>query len=300
MLSIWTGMSLAGQQTLDIFTISGRYGFPQSYDSVLTKKATEVGSMVNLVAPIKFSEHTIWYNSLNYFYFYVSNGETLAPEIANPIGIYGFLFRTGLYQKFSKGRGIQLFFAPRLMTDFNSIDGKHFQFGGMAMFEKKFRDNLTMSFGAMYNQEFFGSYLVPLINLNWQLSNRWSIAGLLPVYAKINYKVNDWFTAGISHFGLVTTYCLGDSDYKGDYIERKSIDLSLFGRFRIAGNIYIEGRAGHSLGRSYAQYEADQKVDFSLPLVGFGDDREQKNIVFKDGVIIDLRLVYNIPIPEDE
>ncbi|MBN2522027.1 MAG: hypothetical protein JXB24_02085 [Bacteroidales bacterium] len=299
-LSIYIGISAACQQTLDILTISGRYGFPRSYDSVLTKKATEVGSMLNLVAPVKFSEHTIWYNSLNYFYFNVTNGETLPPEIANPIHIHGFLLRTGLYQKFSKGRGLQLFFAPRLMSDLNNIDGKHFQYGGMAMFEKKFRDNLTMSFGAMYNHDFFGPYLVPLINLDWQLSERWSVAGLLPVYAKINYKVNDWCTAGISHFGLVTTYYLGDPDCKGDYIERKSIDLSLFGRFRIAGNIYIEGRAGHSLGRSYTQYEADQKVDFSLPLAGFGDDREQKNIVFKDGVILDLRVVYNIPIPEDK
>ncbi len=299
-LGICVGVSLTGQQTLDILTISGRYGSPQSYDSVLTNNATEVAAMVNLVVPVKFNEKTIWYNSLNYFYFNVTNGETLPPEIANPIRIHGFLLRTGLYQKFSKGRGLQLFFAPRLMSDLNNIDGKHFQYGGMAMFEKKFRDNLTMSFGAMYNQELFGPYLVPLINLNWQLSGRWSITGLLPVYAKINYKVNDWFTAGISHFGLVTTYYLGDSDCKGDYIERKSIDLSFFGRFRITGNIYVEGRAGHSLGRSYAQYEADQKVDFSLPLVGFGDNREQKNIVFKDGVIIDLRMVYNIPIPQDE
>jgi len=298
-LGICVGVSLTGQQTLDILTISGRYGSPQSYDSVLTNNATEVAAMVNLVVPVKFNEKTIWYNSLNYFYFNVTNGETLPPEIANPIRIHGFLLRTGLYQKFSKGRGLQLFFAPRLMSDLNNIDGKHFQYGGMAMFEKKFRDNLTMSFGAMYNQELFGSYLVPLINLNWQLSERWAITGLLPVYAKIKYKVSDRFTAGISHFGLITTYSLGDTEYKGDYIERKSIDLALFGRCCIVGNIYLEGRFGRSFGRSYAQYEADQKVNFSLPLVGFGDDRVQKNISFHDGLVANLRLVYNIPIPED-
>ncbi len=293
------GISLTGQQTLDILTVSGRYGFPQSYDSVLTGKAKEYGCMVNLVAPVKFSEKTIWYNSLNYFYFHVANDETLSPEIANPINLHGFLFRTGLYQKFSRGRGIQILIAPRLMSDLKNIDGNSFQFGGMVMYEKKFSDNLTMGFGAMYNQELFGPYLVPVINLNWQLSDRWSINGLLPVYAKINYKVCERFTAGISHFGLITTYSLGDPEYKGDYIERQSIDLALFGRYQIAGNIYLEGRFGQSLGRSYAQYEADQKVDFSLPLIGFGDDRVQKNINFNDGWVVELRLVYNIPIPED-
>jgi hypothetical protein len=294
-------MSLAGQQTLDILTVSGRYGFPQSYDSVVTKKATELTSMLNLVAPIKFNKNTIWYNSLNCFYFSVSNGETLEdPSIANPISIYGFLLRTGLYQKFSRGRGIQLFFSPRLMSDLTQIKNKHFQFGGMAMFEKKFRDNLTMSFGAMYNQELFGPYLVPLINLNWQLSNKWSIFGLLPVYAKVKYKVNENFDMGLAHFGLITTYALGHVDYRGDYMERQSIDLALYGRLRIAGNFFAEARFGRTLGRKYTQYEADQKVDFAIPLVTFGDDRVQKNVLFHDGFFVNLRLIYNIVIPEDE
>ncbi len=298
-LSICFCVSLTAQQTLDILTVSGRYGFPQSYDSVLTNKGKEAALNVNLVAPIKFNSKTIWYNSLNYFYFNVTNSETQPPEIANPINIHGFILRTGLYQKFSKDRAIQLLFAPRLMTDFNSIDGKHFQFGGVFMFEKKFRETLTMSFGAMYNQELFGPYLVPLINLNWQLSQRWSIVGLLPVYAKVKYKVNDNFDMGLSHFGLITTYALGDPEYKGDYIERQSIDLALYGRLRIVGNIFVEARFGHTFGRSYTQYEADQKVDFAIPLVAFGDNRIQKNVLFKDGLIANLRLTYNIPIPED-
>jgi hypothetical protein len=170
----------------------------------------------------------------------------------------------------------------------------------MAMFEKKFRENLTMSFGAMYNQELFGPYLVPLINLNWQLSQKWSITGLLPVYAKVKYKVSENFDMGLSHFGLITTYALGHTDYRGDYMERQSIDLALYGRLRIAGNFFAEARFGHTLGRKYTQYEADQKVDFAIPLATFGDNRVQKNVLFDDGLFINLRFVYNIVIPEDE
>lgn len=299
LLSIYLCASLSGQKTIDILNISGRYGFPQSYDSLYSGKAKENVMMVALVVPLKITKKTIWYNSINYFYFNVGNDETMSAEIANPISIHGFLFRTGLYQKFSNGRAIQLLFVPRLMSDFNNIDGNHFQFGGLAMFEKEYSEKLTMSFGAMYNQELFGPYLVPLINLNWQLSERWSITGMLPVYLKVKYKAGERLYIGFSHFGLITTYALGAPEYKGDYIERQSIDLGLFGRYRIAGNIYIEGRFGHTLGRSYTQYEADQKVKFSIPLVGFGDDRVQKNVIFKDGFFLNLRLIYNIPIPED-
>lgn len=289
-------LSLRGQETLDVLTISGRYGSPQPYDSIYKGKASESGLMASLVAPIEMNERSIWYNSLNYFYFHVGNDEEMPADIANPIDVHGFILRTGLYHKFSKQRGIQIFLAPRFMSDFKNVDIDHFQMGALALYEKRFREGLKMGFGAMYNQEFFGPYFVPLVNLDWQISNKWSIVGLFPIYGKIKYQVNERLSTGLSHFGLITTYRLGSPEYEGDYMERKSIDESLFARYRLFGDIYIEGRVGYALGRSYAQYEADQKVDFSIPLIGFGDDRVQKNVSFNDGLIASLRLVYSVPI----
>ncbi len=285
-----------GQETLDILTLTGRYGFPQSYDSIYKSKAKEYGALASLVAPIKMNEKSIWYNSINYFYFHVGNDEDTPPEIMNPINVHGLILRTGLYQKFSKDRAIQIFLAPRLMSDFKNISIDHFQLGLMFLYEKKFREGLKISFGALYNREFFGPNLVPLVNLDWQISERWSVAGLFPIYGKVKYKVNEKLSAGMSHFGFVTTFRLGDPAYEGDYLERKSIDESLFARYQLFGNIFLEGRFGYALGRSYAQYEADQKVDFSIPLVSFGDNRTQKNISFHDGLIASIRFIYNVPI----
>lgn len=288
------------QETLDILTLTGRYGFPQSYDSIYKSKAKEYGAMASLVAPIKMNEKSIWYNSLNYFYFHVVNDEDMPPEIMNPIDLHGIILRTGLYKKFSKDRAIQVFLAPRLMSDFKNIDIDHFQLGVMFLYEKKFRDGLKIGFGALYNREFFGPNLVPLVNLDWQISERWSVTGLFPIYGKVKYKVNEKLSAGISHFGFVTTFRLGDPAYEGDYIERQSIDESLFARYQLFGNIFLEGRFGYALGRSYAQYEADQKVDFSLPLLSFGDNRIQKNVSFHDGLIASIRFIYNVPIENNK
>lgn len=297
---IVSGIMLKGQSTIDILTLEGRYGFPQGYDSVLTSKATEKGIMGGLVAPIKFNPKTVWYNSVNYFYWNVTNDETLPAEIANPIQLHGFIVRTGLYQKFENGNAIQLFFSPRLMTDMNNVGGKSFQLGGLAMYEKEYNEDLKISYGLLLNQEMFGLYLVPLVNLHWQFSEYWSVTGLLPIYAKVKYQKNENFSAGFSHFGLLTTYHLGADAYQDDYIERMSIDLGLFARQKIANNLYLEGRLGHTFSRRYKQYAADQKVDFAIPLVFFGDDRVEKNINFKNGVIASLRIVYNVPIPDDE
>jgi hypothetical protein len=286
------------QKSLDILTLSGRYGFPASYEKTYNEKATEMGSMLALTLPIVLNEKSTWIVSFNHFYFNVKGDKAIPSDISNPINLNGFILRTGLYQKFGNGLGLQILFVPRYMTDFNGGGGSCFQLGGVLMLEKVFSERLTMSIGAQYNDEFFGPLLVPIINVDWQISPRWKFAGMLPVYSKLSYKVNNNLDMGLAHFGLVTSYYLGKSEYKGDYIQRNSIDLTLYGRQRISGNIFFELRGGMALGRSYDQYAGDQKVTLGLPLVYIGDERTIKSTKFGGGPILDLRLIYSIPIPK--
>jgi hypothetical protein len=295
-LGISTTVYISAQSSLDIFTLSGRYGFPQEYESTYTEKGNETGILANLQFGVPFSESSIWYNQLTFNHFRVDNDITMPDDIANPIRISGFILQTGLYQKFSNGRGMQLLFAPRFMTDFNNVDGGHFQLGGTALYEKRFHDRLLMRFGFMLHDELGGPYMVPIVYTNWELSSKWSIVGTWPISGKIKYQANDNVSAGISHFGLITSYKLGHPDYQGDYMERTSIDLCLFGRIRLAGNFHLEGRLGYAMGRYYKQYEAGQKADFRITIIKFGDNRVAKNVNFNPGPIALLRLVYNLPL----
>jgi hypothetical protein len=296
LLAIFSCANITAQTDLDIFTLSGRYGFPQEYETTYSEKATETGILANLQMPVPFSESTIWYSQLTFNNFRVNNDITMPAEIANPINVSGFILQTGLYKKFSKGRGMQILLAPRFMTDFNNVDGGHFQFGGVALYEKRFHDKLMMRFGAMLHDELGGLYMVPIVYTDWQISSKWSLKGNWPISGKIKYQVNDNLSTGISHFGLITSYKLGHPDYQGDYMERTSIDECLFARVRIVGNIHLEGRLGYALGRYYKQYDADQKADFRITILKFGDNRVEKNVNFKSGPIALLRLVYNLPL----
>ncbi len=113
-LGICTSFYISAQSSLELFTVSGRYGFPQEYESTYTGKAMETGVLVNLQFPIPFSKSTIWYSQLTNTTFWVNNDNNMPADIANPIMIPGFILQTGLYKKFSNGRGMQLLFAPRL------------------------------------------------------------------------------------------------------------------------------------------------------------------------------------------
>ena len=298
-LIIFGAVSCAtAQETYDILTISGHFGTPQPFEaeSAYTGETTERGLMVNLNAPVVMNEKQIWYNSINYMQWNVNNDIEMADHIANPIHVYGLILRTGLIQKLSNGNAIQVVFTPRLMTDFKNIDTKHFQFGGTFIYEKTYHQGLKIGYGVLYNQEVFGPNVTPLLNLEWQISERWSLSGLLPIYSKVKYKVTKNLNLGMHHFGLVTSYRLGEETYQNDYIERRSIDLGLFVRYNIVGGIHVEGRYGYSLGRSYRQYGQDDKIDLALPLVRIGDDRTQlnKNADFSNGAYANVRLVYAI------
>jgi len=184
------------------------------------------------------------------------------------------------------------------MSDFKNLDANSIQMGGLVTYQNDLSENLNLGFGAMYNQELFGPYLVPLFLLEWQVSDRWYIEGMIPVTAKVHYRVNEGLDVGFNHFGLITSYYLGNEDYTGDYMERQSIDLSLFARQRLFGGIFIEGMVGRSFGRGYKQYAGDQTVKFAIPLVAFGDNRTVKNVTFNDGMIFTLKLIFNVKVPD--
>lgn len=295
--TLLSATNVVGQKSIDLFTLSGRLGLPSDYDPALTKKARESAALINLKIPIVFSEKTIWYSNFSYTYSKVTNGLDLLPDVMNPIELHGLVLQTGIVQRINEKKAFQLLFVPRFMSDFVNPGNDAWQFGAVGLFENKFGKNLLMRFGILYNQEMSGPLVVPLIDIDWNFAPRWSISGLIPIYGKVNYELTERLTTGFSLFGLVTSYALSDPDYDTDYMERTSIDLALFAKWNLVGNIFLEGRIGYALARNFKQYDTSEKVDLKISIFKIGDNRgEPVNPVFNDGAIAELRFVYSLPI----
>lgn len=291
--------SLYAQSSIDLLTLGGSYGFPASYQKPLNGKATEVSSLFNLKVPIVLSDKTIWYNDLTHTGHSINTDLDQTPaDMLTSMNLHAFIFQTGIAQKINDRNGFQLLLVPRYTTDFAGSNSKNWQLGAIGLYEHRVSQRLLMRFGIMYNGELFGPLLVPLIYLDWQLNENWSISGLAPISLKVAYKINDRFSAGYSHFGFITTYAINQPEFNTDYIERNSIDETLFIRWKMIGNFYIETRFGYSLNRVYEQHDRNEKMDLRLSLVGFGDNRTQKNVNFNSGPIMSLRLVYNLPLDD--
>ena len=290
--------SMYSQNSIDLFTIAGQYSAPQSYKEKAPGLASERILNVNLKLPIVLNEKLIWYNEYSYFNFHVSNSMNIGDAVLNSMELHANILQTGIMYKFSEKKALIALFVPRLMGDLKRIGNQSFQFGGMLMYEKKVRQGLTLRYGVSLNQELFGPQLIPLLYVDWRIKKRWSIKGLIPIYLKIGYDVNERFRLGFHQVGLITSYDITDTKFSNDYVQRESIDLSLFSNIRLFDKVHFEARFGYSLSRKYTQYEKGSKVDFALPLVRFGDDRTQKNENFKDGAFINFRLMYRLPIED--
>lgn len=281
------------QSSIDLLTLSYRRGLPTDLSDG-PGEAVEDVAFANVKLPIVLNERSIWYNDLTYQGSFVS----FSSPSTSSVGLDQFILQTGLVQRFNTKQAMQVLFVPRLMSDLHQVDSRHFQLGGIGMFENKFSDQLLMRFGLMANRDLFGPMFVPLIYADWKISDKLSFIGLVPIYAKLNYQVNERVAVGLSQFGLITSYQMGEASYVGDYFERKSIDLCFFGRYQLVGRLFAEFRGGYAVGRTYKQFAADDQVDARIAIITIGDDRIQKNVSFDPGVILDFRVVYNLQLSE--
>ncbi len=295
-LILCSSVSIFAQNRFDIFSMSGNYNFMQT-TAINNSENYETAFMSNLSIPIVLKDSSIWYTSIDYQYFAMNN-EYLSTDI-HPIenfNVHGIILRTGYIHKFNSKQSLQILFAPRYMSDFNASFSKSLQLGGILMYEKVKSENYTWRVGVLYNQEFFGTYIVPVFYLDWNVTSKLKIKGLLPVYAKIYMQPSENFSAGLHFIGLTTSYRINETDFEDFYIDRRSIDVSLFSNIHLWDNIFFEGRVGYSLSRDYGLFAENDKINLGIPLVNIGDDRIRANNEFKSSPFIHVKLIYSLPI----
>ena len=290
-----TTLSFA-QDRFDIFYVAGNYNFMQTTE-INDETNYESAVMSNLSVPIVFKDSSVWYTSVDYQYFSMNNEYLLTdPSPVEAFNLHGIILRTGYIHRFNSKQSLQILFAPRIMSDFNASFSNSLQLGGILMYEKIKNDDLTWRIGVLYNQEFFGTYIVPVVYLDWNMTHKIKVKGLLPVYAKIFMQPSENVSYGLHFIGLTTTYRINEPDYKNYYVDRRSIDLSLFTNINLFDNVFFEARAGYSLSRDYGLFAENDKIDLGLPLVNIGDDRTRANNEFEGSPFIHLRLIYSLPV----
>jgi len=217
----------------------------------------------------------------------------LVNEPSSQSTFYTINPKIGLNYKHSEKVTGTYVFLPKIASDLqNGLNQKHFQFGGIALYNIKKSELFKYRFGAYFNQELFGPFVVPLLGFYYQSKNKKLEANFtLPISADLNYELTKNIKTGVAFNAIVKSFFT--AEFNNNYITKTTNELFGYFQFNFPSyRILIEPQVGYSVARSFRIYQADDKLDFKLSAFSFGSKQTPLNYDFNDGLIFKIRLVY--------
>lgn len=168
-------------------------------------------------------------------------------------------FQKALSEKYA----IVATFVPSLSSDFKDISGEDMVYSGAVMLKINHSNRFTYSLGLAFAKQFFGNVLVPIVALDWKVTDKLTFSGTLPISEKIKYQLSDK-----SAFGAMADFTIGGGSYRlskkmnADYLQLQQIKTAFFYEYTFSKKITIEVNAGYNFKQQLDRYSKDEKVDW--------------------------------------
>ena len=182
---------------------------------------------------------------------------------------------------------------PKISSDFEAFGKNDFQVGFLSLFKKTKNINLNYKFGAYFNTELFGPFVVPIAGVYYK-KNKWETNLLLPLSFDVNYQLAEPFRIGLKFSGFQKTFHL-NTLYNGmdQYVTKANNEVGGYLSFTYK-NIYFVGMIGHSIGRNYRTYEVGDQLNLSISVIKIGEEQKQLNTDFEDGFVFKTSVFYRL------
>ncbi|MGB0391937.1 MAG: DUF6268 family outer membrane beta-barrel protein [Salibacteraceae bacterium] len=228
--------------------------------------------------------------------FYAENISTqTSPANSNLTAVGTVLIKAGMNIKHSDKVSATYMLLPKLSSDFKDIGKKDFQLGAVALFKFKKSENFLYQAGMYYNGELFGPFFVPIVGFYYiSPSKKFETNVKLPVSVDLNYTFAKRIRAGFNFNAFVRTFHLNEP-YEGNpdnYLTKTTNEIYGYLQFDFPKGIILQTKVGYSIGRNYRVYDIEDRVTWGFSAFRFGDDREQLNSDFEDGMIFKAKLIY--------
>ena len=183
-------------------------------------------------------------------------------------------------------------FTPMLSSDLKDISGEDMTYSGAVLFKIRKSAKLSWSFGAAFSKQFFGTVLVPVVGVDWNISDKLTLSATLPVSEKLSYQLSRKSFIGINNdFGIGGgTYRLSQK-MNGDYFQVRQVKTTFFYEYHLAGNFSVNINAGYNFGQQLDLYAKDQKVNW-VPFNNL-DKLKPFEQVKKNGLAVKTGINYN-------
>lgn len=153
-------------------------------------------------------------------------------------------------------------FIPRISSDFKNVSSNDYQLGGAVVATYQKKENLSYKFGAYYNSEYFGFFMLPLFGMEWEINDRLNISGILPAHVNLEYKSGKQIYTGVDLQFITNSFRL----YNDYYYRIDDNHLKLYADFYLTKNLVLTAEAGHSVLRKYTLGIRNEEMKSSTDL----------------------------------
>ncbi|UOE49954.1 DUF6268 family outer membrane beta-barrel protein [Mucilaginibacter sp. SMC90] len=169
-------------------------------------------------------------------------------------------FQKSFFQKYA----LLISAIPTLSSDLKDVSGDDISYSAFAMLKIRSSKNFSYAIGAGYSRQFFGSILIPVIGIDWQISEKLSLSGTLPVSEKLKYQLSDKSILGFS-----SDFGIGGGSYRlskktgSNYLQVQQYKNTLFYNYQLAKNFSVQISGGYNFVQKLDLYNKDQKVNWA-------------------------------------
>ena len=137
-------------------------------------------------------------------------------------------------------------------ADLSAAFSDVFQIGAYSLFTVTESEKFRYKFGLYYNREFFGNFFVPLVGVDWKVSDRFSVFGTLPQSFKASYAIfPSRVNAGLAFRSMTRSFRGEDNN---TFVRYNELQFKAFFDFYVTPKnvVFVEG--GYFLGKTPLLY----------------------------------------------
>jgi hypothetical protein len=168
-----------------------------------------------------------------------------------------------LQKSFSTKYTLIASFIPELSSDFKDIAANDMLYSGALLLKIRTSDKFSYSLGGAFSKQFFGTVLLPLVGIDWNITDKLSFSGTLPVAQKLTYRLNNKSAIGINNdFGIGGGSYRLSKKMNDAYLQVQQFKTTLFYDYSISRNFTVTLSGGYNFVQQLDLYSKDQKVNW--------------------------------------
>jgi hypothetical protein len=171
--------------------------------------------------------------------------DTEISNISNPVSHFQNIAMSVTFLDTVSTHKIRLAISPIVRMENFSKDGTgSAQLGvaGLAIFHSK---KVNYKVGFYINGEYFNDFFVPLFGIDWNISKKDKLFGILPGSLTYEHRIANGFYWGAAFRSITNSY----RELENNYFRVNDNQLGIYTDFNIAKQIVLTAEAGHSFFR---------------------------------------------------